>query len=73
MIVDRMNPFQAMNDVEFLMRFRLSKDCVTNLIDTIQGQLPIAPDERGNKHVLFPLQSEFMGSQRLSTVPRHFH
>lgn len=44
---DRTNPFEVLAEEEFLLRFRLNKECVLNLLDNITGQLPIAEDARG--------------------------
>ena len=46
-IRDRSNPFEDLAEEEFLLRFRLSKECVLNLLENIRGQLPIAADARG--------------------------
>lgn len=47
-IADRMNPFTAMEDEEFIDRFRLKKDSVHALVEELQDQLPAATDLRGN-------------------------
>ncbi|KAG7177792.1 hypothetical protein Hamer_G027016, partial [Homarus americanus] len=44
---DRMNPFTAMSDAEFVDRFRLRKESVNSIIQEIQDQLPVANDKRG--------------------------
>ncbi|XP_063848238.1 putative nuclease HARBI1 [Scylla paramamosain] len=46
-IRDRSNPFEDLAEEEFLQRFRLTKECVLNLLENIRGQLPIAADARG--------------------------
>ncbi|KAK3876468.1 hypothetical protein Pcinc_001143 [Petrolisthes cinctipes] len=43
---DRTNPFEDLAEEEFLLRFRLSKECVLNLLQNIRAQLPIAADAR---------------------------
>ena len=40
-VVDRMNPFQAMEENEFIFRFRLNKEAIHQLIQTIQNDLPL--------------------------------
>ena len=44
---DRMNPFTAMSEGEFVDRFRLRKASAHDLIEQIRGQLPAATDSRG--------------------------
>lgn len=44
---DRMDPFTAMTDEEFVDRFRLRKESVHHLIEEIRDQLPPANDRRG--------------------------
>lgn len=46
-IVDRMNPFVAMDDEEFVERFRLKKETINIVIQQIQPQLDVALDRRG--------------------------
>ncbi|KAK3890373.1 hypothetical protein Pcinc_005682 [Petrolisthes cinctipes] len=46
-VPDRSNPFQDLAEDEFFLRFRLSKECVLNLLQNITEQLPIAADARG--------------------------
>lgn len=46
-VPDRMNPFIAMTEEEFVDRFRLKKDSVNSIIQEIQDDLPIAHDRRG--------------------------
>ncbi|XP_063857373.1 putative nuclease HARBI1 [Scylla paramamosain] len=46
-IRDRSNPFEDLAEEEFLQRFRLTKECVLNLLQNIRGHLPIAADARG--------------------------
>ncbi|KAG7155738.1 hypothetical protein Hamer_G027574, partial [Homarus americanus] len=41
---DRMNPFTAMSDAEFVDRFRLRKESVNSIIQKIQEQLAVAND-----------------------------
>lgn len=45
--LDRMNPFTAMSDDEFVQRFRLRKHTLHNLIEEITNQLPTSNDTRG--------------------------
>lgn len=45
---DRMNPFTAMSDEEFVDRFRLDKTSMYDLIEEIQDQLSAPTDSRGN-------------------------
>ena len=47
---DRSNPFEDLAEEEFLLRFRLSKECVMNLLENIRGQLPMAADARGTSY-----------------------
>lgn len=47
-VPDRMNPFVAMSDDEFVNRFRLKKESVNSIIQEIQHGLPVANDRRGN-------------------------
>lgn len=44
---DRMDPFIAMSDGEFIARFQLQKDTMLNLIEEIRDQIPVATDRRG--------------------------
>lgn len=46
-VPDRMNPFVAMSDDEFVNRFRLKKESVNSIIQEIQHGLPVANDRRG--------------------------
>ncbi|KAK3896205.1 hypothetical protein Pcinc_000127 [Petrolisthes cinctipes] len=46
------NPFEDLAEEEFLLRFRLSKECVLNLLQNITEQLPIAADARGTVPVM---------------------
>ena len=46
-VPDRMNPFQAMSDIEFTEHFRLRKESVSELIQEIQPSLYVANDRRG--------------------------
>ncbi|KAK3886839.1 hypothetical protein Pcinc_009025 [Petrolisthes cinctipes] len=46
-VPDRSNPFEDLAEEQFLLRFRLSKECVLNLLQNITEQLPIAADARG--------------------------
>ncbi|XP_064105765.1 putative nuclease HARBI1 [Macrobrachium nipponense] len=46
-VTDRSNPFHAMTEEEFLMRFRLSKECTLSLIAQIEHRLPHALSNRG--------------------------
>ncbi|KAG0710185.1 hypothetical protein GWK47_023346 [Chionoecetes opilio] len=46
-VTDRMNPFTAMGDDEFVDRFRLRKASMYDLIEEIRDQLPAANDLRG--------------------------
>ncbi|KAK3862134.1 hypothetical protein Pcinc_031973 [Petrolisthes cinctipes] len=48
-VPDRSNPFQDLAEDEFFLRFRLSKECVLNLLQNITEQLPIAADARDFK------------------------
>ncbi|KAK3889920.1 hypothetical protein Pcinc_006074 [Petrolisthes cinctipes] len=45
-VPDRSNPFEDLAEEQFLLRFRLSKECVLNLLQNITEQLPIAADAR---------------------------
>ena len=46
-VADRMNPFIAMTDEEFIGRFRLRKESIHTIIQDIQDHLPAANDLRG--------------------------
>ncbi|KAK3883190.1 hypothetical protein Pcinc_012482 [Petrolisthes cinctipes] len=46
-VPDRSNPFEDLAEEQFLLLFRLSKECVLNLLQNITEQLPIAADARG--------------------------
>lgn len=46
-VPDRMNPFTAMHDSEFVVRFRLNKESINGIIQEIQDQLPDSTDGRG--------------------------
>lgn len=46
-IPDRMNPFIAASDDEFVDRFRLKKESVNSIIQEIQDDLPVANNRRG--------------------------
>lgn len=47
-VVDRMDPFQAMSDEDFTERFPLPKETIHSLIQHIQHQFPVARDKRGS-------------------------
>ena len=47
-IADRMNPFTAMDEDEFVDRFRLRKTTMFDLIEEIREHLPAPHDSRGN-------------------------
>ncbi|KAK3880032.1 hypothetical protein Pcinc_015420 [Petrolisthes cinctipes] len=51
-VPDRSNPFEDLAEEEFLLRFRLSKECVLNLLQNITEQLPIAAYARGTVPVM---------------------
>ncbi|XP_069990689.1 putative nuclease HARBI1 [Penaeus vannamei] len=40
-IHDRMNPFRSYNNEEFVARYRVTKECVTELLETIRHSLAI--------------------------------
>ena len=46
-VVDRMNPFQAMEGNEFIFRFRQNKEAIHQLIQTIQNDLSLTLNNRG--------------------------
>ena len=46
-VVDRMDPFQAMTEEESVERFRLHKNIVQNLINDLEHQLVTTVDWRG--------------------------
>lgn len=46
-VSDRMDPFVAMEDGEFITRFRLSKDSMHELIQEIQDDLLVTRDRKG--------------------------
>lgn len=46
-VPDRMNPFVAMSDDEFVDQFRLKKESVNSIIQEIQHGLPVTNDRRG--------------------------
>lgn len=46
-ISDRMNPFIAMEDEEFMGRFRLRKETMHSLIEEIQDELLVTHDRKG--------------------------
>ncbi|XP_050691085.1 putative nuclease HARBI1 [Eriocheir sinensis] len=46
-VTDRMNPFTAMSDNEFVDRFRLRKNSMYDLIEEIREHLPAPTDSRG--------------------------
>ena len=43
----RIDPFDDCTDEEFIERFRLSKDCVTNLLNELRRHLPTSINRRG--------------------------
>lgn len=45
---ERKDPFDHYNDDEFLARYRLSKQCVTTLLEEIRHLLPDSRNNRGN-------------------------
>lgn len=53
-VPDRMNPFTAMSDREFVERFRLKKDSVNEIIVKIGNHLPDSMDRRGKLSVYIP-------------------
>ncbi|KAK4321342.1 hypothetical protein Pmani_007823 [Petrolisthes manimaculis] len=70
-VPDRSNPFEDLAEEEFLLRFRLSKECVLNLLENITEQLPIAADARGclipqHLQVLIPLRCMATGGHQLT-------
>ena len=48
-VPDRMNPFTAMTDGEFVERFRLKKESVNDVILKIGDHLPTSTDGRGKQ------------------------
>lgn len=48
-VPDRMNPFTAMSDREFIERFRLKKESVNDIILKIGDHLPDSTDRRGKQ------------------------
>ncbi|KAK4310001.1 hypothetical protein Pmani_018401 [Petrolisthes manimaculis] len=70
-VSDRSNPFEGLAEEEFLLRFRLSKECVLNLLQNITEQLPIAADTRGcpipqHLQVLIALRCMATGGHQLT-------
>ncbi|KAK4327633.1 hypothetical protein Pmani_001906 [Petrolisthes manimaculis] len=70
-VPDRSNPFEDLVEEEFLLRFRLSKECVLNLLENITEQLPIAADARGclipqHLQVLIALRCMATGGHQLT-------
>ena len=56
MVKDRQNLFDAYSEEEFIMRYRVSKECIRGLIDEVEPHLPSARDGRGiTKDCLFLL------------------
>ena len=45
----RLDPLTYYNDVEFLARFRLSKELFEDLLSEVQHHLPFSRDRRGKK------------------------
>lgn len=50
-VTDRMDPFQAMSEVEFIERFRLHKITVQNLTNDLENQLLTTVDNRGKSNL----------------------
>lgn len=46
-VVDRINPFKALSEEEFLCRYSLNKECANNVIQQIQDALAHEVDSRG--------------------------
>lgn len=46
-VVDRMDPFQAMTEAEFVERFRIRKNTAQDLINNLEDQLAVAANQRG--------------------------
>ncbi|KAG7169735.1 nuclease HARBI1-like 10, partial [Homarus americanus] len=68
---DRMNPFTAMSNAEFVDRFRLRKESVNSIIQKSQEQLPVANDRRGcpvppNLQVLIAIRCMATGSHQIA-------
>ncbi|XP_037784295.1 putative nuclease HARBI1 [Penaeus monodon] len=68
---DKMNPFHAMTEDEFVARFRLSKESTNVLIQKILHMLPVSLDGRGcsvppHLQVLITLSYVATGSHQLS-------
>nr|XP_027232582.1 uncharacterized protein LOC113824039 [Penaeus vannamei] len=45
---DRMNPFQSYSIEEFVARYRVTKECVTELLETIRHRLAVVHNNRGS-------------------------
>ncbi|KAK3871332.1 hypothetical protein Pcinc_023512 [Petrolisthes cinctipes] len=70
-VPDRSNPFEDLAEEEFLLRFRLSKECVLNLLQNITEQLPIAADARGcpiPQHLQIQTQTNLMQMMMVLTM-----
>lgn len=50
-VTDRMDPFQAMSEEEFIERFRFNKITVQNLINDLENQLLTTADQRGKSNL----------------------
>ncbi|KAG0713973.1 hypothetical protein GWK47_015000 [Chionoecetes opilio] len=65
-VTDRMNPFTAMSDAEFVDRFRLKKASMSDLIEEIRDQLPAANDLRDRMNPFTAMSdAEFVDRFRL--------
>ncbi|XP_050716004.1 putative nuclease HARBI1 isoform X4 [Eriocheir sinensis] len=72
-VPDRMNPFTAMSDTEFVTRFRLRKESVNAIIQEIQVQLPDSADRRGCRvpphlQVLLTMAAMASGSHQMEVA-----
>ncbi|XP_069997883.1 uncharacterized protein [Penaeus vannamei] len=49
---DRMNPFQSYSNEEFVARYRVTKECVTELLETIRHRLAVVHNNRDVSQLL---------------------
>jgi len=57
---DRMNPFQSYSNEEFVARYRVTKECVTELLETIRRRLAVVHNNRGEHNMYLNMEPNFL-------------
>ena len=67
---NRLDPLTYYNDVEFLARFRLSKEIFEDLLSEIRHRLPSSRDRRGKKIITDAFKCKTFFLQNLILILR---